>query len=60
VRTAVVGGHNLDVPVLLDPIQLVLDPEVGKLDRAVEVRQVVFPSPLFDFTSIPIGPAVAS
>ena len=55
----VVPEHDLDIPVLLHPIELVFNAEVGKLDRAVEVRQVVFARPLFDFARVTIRPSVA-
>ena len=56
---AVIGRHDLDIPVLLHPIELVFNPEIRKLDRTVEVGKVMFACPLFDFASVTIRPPVA-
>src|SRR2546427_5276114 len=54
----IVFSHDLDVLVSLQPMELVLDPEVREVDRLVEVRQLVLVRPPFDFIGVPIGSAV--
>jgi len=56
---AIVLGDDLDILMAVVPVQLVLDPKVGKMDAVVEVRQVVFMRPAFDFARIAIGPSIA-
>src|SRR2546425_8515726 len=40
-------------------IEVIFDPDVRKMDTIVEVRQLVFASPLLDLARIPIRPTVA-
>jgi hypothetical protein len=56
---AIVLGHDLDVFVLVAPVQLVLNPEVGEVDLVVEVRQLVLVRPALDLARVAIGAAVA-
>jgi hypothetical protein len=58
-RAAIVLGDDLDVLVTLETIHVVLDPEVGKVNRLLEVRQVVLVRPLLDLTRVAIGPPIA-
>ena len=51
---AVVIRDHLDVFVTVSPIELVLEAEIGKMDRLVEVRQVVLARPLLDFARVPV------
>ena len=51
--------YDLDVFVPVAPVELVLDAEIRKMNRLVEVRQVVFARPLFDLASVAIGSSVA-
>jgi len=59
VRAAVVGGENFNVLVTVAAVEIVFDPEIGKVHPGVEVRQVVFTRPVFDLALVTIGPAVA-
>src|ERR1700754_5003050 len=56
---AVVVRDHFDVFVTVTPIELVLEAEIGEMDRLVEVRQVVFARPLLDLARIPIRSPVA-
>jgi hypothetical protein len=56
---AVVLRDHFDVFVTVTPIELVLETEIGKMNRLVEVRQVVFARPFLDFSRVPIGSTVA-
>src|SRR4029453_13128965 len=56
---AVVGRKQLDVLVGFPPIDLVLDAVVGEVHLTVEVRQVVFASPVPDLPLVAVGAAVA-
>jgi hypothetical protein len=47
VRAAIVLGDDLDVLMTVAAPQLILDAEIGEVDRLVEVRQVVFVRPVF-------------
>ena len=55
----IVFRDDLDVLVSGASMQLVLDAEVGEVDRLIEVRQVMFARPLFDFAGVPIRSPVA-
>jgi hypothetical protein len=59
VGPAVVLGHDLDVLVAIESIELVLDAEIRKVDRLVEIRQLVFVRPSLDVALIPIRSPVA-
>src|SRR5258705_1823971 len=59
VGAAIVFGDHLDVFVMVASVQLVLDTEVGEVDRLIEVRQVVFAGPGFDFSGVSIRSPVA-
>jgi hypothetical protein len=56
---AIVLGDDLDILMTLASVQFVLDPEVGKADAVVEVRQVVLTRPAFDLAAIAIGSSIA-
>jgi hypothetical protein len=56
---AIVLGDDLDILMAVVPVQFVLDAEVGKVDTVVEVRQVVFVRPAFDFARVAIGSSIA-
>ena len=56
---AVVDRSDLDVAVKVVSVQVeVVDPNVGKMDVSIEVRQVVFVRPAFDFTLCPVRSAI--
>jgi len=59
VRAAVVCGDDLDVLVLEAAGDLVLDAEVGKVNRVVEERQVVLARPLLDLVRVAVRSPVA-
>jgi hypothetical protein len=50
---------HFDVLVPVAPVEIVLDAEVWKVDRLIEVRQVVIPRPLFYLAGVPIRSSVA-
>ncbi len=56
---AVVLGDDLDILMTLASVQFVLDPEVGKANAVIEVRQVVLTRPAFDLVAIAIGSSIA-
>jgi hypothetical protein len=59
VRAAIVLGDHVDVVMIPPPVRLlVLDPDVGKMNLVVEVRQVVLEGPLPDLLVGPIRVAV--
>ena len=51
---AVVIRDYLDVFVTESSIELVLEAEIRKVDRLVEVRQVVLARPLLDFARVSV------
>jgi hypothetical protein len=55
----VVVGENLDVLVPVAPVYLVLETKIGKMDRLVEIGQVVFERPSLDLACIPIRSPLA-
>src|SRR5438093_11462043 len=55
----VVLGEDFDILVIVASFPLVLDSEIGKLHRPVEVRQIVFMSPGLDVARAAIGSPVA-
>ena len=57
--TAVVVRDHFDVFVTVTPIELVLKPEIGEVDRLVEVREVVLVRPGFDLARVAIRSPVA-
>jgi len=59
VGAAIVLGDHLDVFVMVASVQLLLDTEVGEVNRLIEVRQVVFVGPGFDFAGVQIRSPVA-
>jgi hypothetical protein len=59
VGTAVVLGEQLDVLVMLAPVDLVLDAVVREVNLAVEVRQVVLARPLANLALVAVRTAVA-
>jgi hypothetical protein len=58
-RAAVVRGDDLDVLVLEAAMNLVLNAQIGKVNRVVKVRQVMFAGPVFDLVRVAVGPPVA-
>ena len=56
---AIVLRDDFDVLMMVAAVELVLDPEVGKVDALIEVRQVMRARPCFDLILIAIGSAVA-
>ena len=56
---AVVLSEQLDVLVVLPPVDLVLDAIVREVDLPIEVRQVVLVRPLADFVLVAVRTAVA-
>ena len=48
VRPAVVLGDDFNVQVVMAPLELVLEADVGKMHALIEVRQVVVARPLLD------------
>ena len=59
-RAAVVLGRDLDVLVRPAAITvLVLDADVGEVNVAIEVGEVVLARPGLDLTNVVVGPAVA-
>jgi hypothetical protein len=59
VRAAIVLRHDLDVLVLLASLEFTFEAEVGRMDAVVEVRQVVFARPAFDFVRVAIRSSIA-
>jgi len=59
VLAAIVLGDDFDVPMMVAAVELLLDPEVGKVDALVEVGQVVRARPFFDLVLVAIGSPVA-
>ena len=51
--------EQLDILVVLAPVDLVLDAVVRKVDLAVEVRQVVLARPLANLVLVAVRTAVA-
>jgi hypothetical protein len=59
VTAAVVNRGDLHIAVEVVSVQVeIVDPNVRKVDVAIEVRKIVFERPAFDFTLRPIGSAV--
>lgn len=59
VGAPVVNSCDLNVHVVLPAVDIpILDTEVGEMDLAVEVRQVMFVRPLLDFALVTIRPSV--
>jgi hypothetical protein len=58
-RAAIVLRDDLDVFVMVASVQLVFDAEVGKVDRSIEVRQIVFVRPRFNLARVTTRSAVA-
>src|SRR3954454_7546206 len=59
VTAAVVDRGDLHIAVEVVSVRVeIVDPNVGKVDVPVEVRQVVFERPALDFTLRPVGSAV--
>jgi hypothetical protein len=56
---AVVLCEQLNVLMVLAPLQVVLDAVVREVDLAVEVREVVLACPLADLVLVPVRAAVA-
>jgi hypothetical protein len=56
---AIVFRDHFDVLVPVASLELVFDAEVRKVDRLVEVRQIVFARPRLDFVGVPIRSPVA-
>ncbi len=56
---AVVLREQLDILLVLAPVDLVLDAVVGKVNLPVEVRQIVLPRPFTNLVLLTAGPAVA-
>src|SRR5947208_1234581 len=56
---AIVLRDDLDVFVMVTPVQLVFDAEVGEVDRPIEVGQVVFARLCFNLADVPTRSAVA-
>jgi len=59
VRAPIVLCDDLQVLVVLAPVQLVFEPDVREMDLLIEVRQVVLVRPAFDLSRVPIRSAVA-
>jgi len=59
VLAAIVLGDDFDVPMMVAAVELLLDPEVGKVDALVEVGQVVRARPFFDLVLVAVGSPVA-
>jgi hypothetical protein len=59
VGAAVMLGHDLDILMMVTPVEFVLDAEVGEVDAVIEVRQVVLARPAFDLVVIAIGSSIA-
>jgi len=57
--TTVVLREQLDILVVLAPIDLVLDAVVREVDLAIEVRQVVVARPLANLVLVAVGAAIA-
>src|SRR5947209_11044434 len=56
---AIVNGEDLDVDVIVTPVELLeLDPYVRKVQLLIEVRQVVLQRPLFDLARVTIRVSV--
>jgi hypothetical protein len=59
VTAAVVNRGDLHVAMKVVSVQVeIVDPNVGEMDVSVEVREVVFEPPAFDFAIRPIGSTV--
>ena len=56
---AIMLSDHFDILVTIASLQFVLDAEVREVDRLIEVRQVVFARPFFDFSGVPIRSSVA-
>ncbi len=54
VRAAVVLGEDLDILMAVAAVELVLDPEVRKVQAVIEVRELAFTGPFFDLMRVPI------
>jgi hypothetical protein len=59
VGAAIVLRDDFDVLVAVASVELVLDAEVREVDVVIEVRQVVFAGPFFDFRRVAIRSPVA-
>jgi hypothetical protein len=59
VGAAVVLGDDLDILVLVAAMELIFDPEIGEVDLAVEVRQLVFGGPALNLAMIAVRPPIA-
>ena len=58
-RTPVVLRHDLDVTVILAAVRFAkLDAQIGEVNLIIEVREVVFPRPVPNLVSGPIGMSV--
>src|SRR3989442_14475138 len=58
---AVMDGHNLDILVIVTPVDvLVLDAEIGEMNLVAEVGQVVRRRPFFDLVLVAIRPSVTA
>jgi hypothetical protein len=55
---AVVVRDHFDVFVTMTPVELVLEAEIGKMNRLVEVREMVFMRSRFDLARVAIRPPV--
>ena len=58
-RVTLDDGRQFDVPVKFSPINLVLDPVVGKMNLVVEIRQIVFARPVSNLVLVAARSAVA-
>src|SRR6185503_9829127 len=59
VGAAIVFRDHLDILMMVAAVQLVLEAEVREVDRLIEVGQVVFVRPPFDFVPVAIRSSVA-
>jgi hypothetical protein len=59
VRAPIVLGDDLQVLVVLVPVQLIFEPDVREMDLLIEVRQVVLVGPACDLPLVTIRSTVA-